>query len=388
MITDLILKLAISLIVSDLPDQLGAERWDYDGQVAQVSLFFTEDREIKPEDIKKLEYTMEAKMREYGLVSDEEVTESESSKKVEVVNTIDIGHENTKTEPESPISHLYNSCYSAQGISTLVFDGRRAEDVDTIGVEGDFLFFHPLELVSGSYFMADDVMKDKVVIDEQLAWELFGSSDIVGQCITIGGVNHYIAGVVKIPEGNLNEAAGLGKSIVYMSYDSLSRYGEILSGKTESVELSEDGSTATIGGINCYEVVMPNPVEGIAAKIVAEASTYEDRYITVVDNTDRYSFFKLWDVSFSFGKRSMWDKPIFYPYWENVARGYEDILSLLNFIRTVCICILVCIITVAVVNAYRNKTWTARGIINYLADKKYEFEANRHLKLSEKNKEA
>ena len=243
-----------------------------------------------------------------------------------------------------------------------------------------FFFFHPLELVTGSYFMPDDVMKDKIVIDEMLAWELFGSSDIVGQCVVIGGINHYIAGVVKIQEGSLKEAAGLSKSIVYMSYDSLSRYGEILSGKTSNVELSEDGAKANIGGINCYEIVMPNPVEGIAARIVKESSAYDDKYITVVDNTDRFSFFKLWEVSKSFGKRSMWDKPIFYPYWENVARGYEDILALLNFFRTIFVIAAFVLVSVLIVIAYRNKTWTVRGVVNFLADKKYEFESNRKMK--------
>ena len=387
LLMDLILGLISRHLVAKLPDQLGAKRWDYDGSVAQVSLFFTEDREITPDSIKQLEYTVEAKMQEYGLVEAEE--ESAKDSKKEVVDTVDIGHENTPAaKKKSAASYLYNSCYSAQGISTVVFESKKAENIDTIGVEGDFFFFHPMELVSGSYFMPDDVMKDKIVIDEMLAWELFGSSDIIGQCVTVGGINHYVAGVVKMQTGRFNEAAGVGKSIVYMSYDSLSKYGEILSGKTKEVELSEDGSKANVGGINCYEIVMPSPVDGIAAKIVKEASTYEDKYITVVENSSRFSFFKLWDISKSFGIRSMWDKPIFYPYWENVARGYEDVLALLNMLRTICIFVVFAIVTVIVVNAYRNKTWTVRGVVTYLADKKYEYEANKKLQLEEKNKEA
>lgn len=385
LLMDLVLGLISRHLVADLSDQSAASRWEYDGSVAQVSLFYTEDREITPDEIKKLEYTMETKMQDYGIVTIDE-DDNKSEKKKDIVDTVDIGHENTPAVLEkSGVSLLYNSCYSAQGISTLKFENRTAENIDTIGVEGDFFFFHPMELVSGSYFMPDDVMKDKIVIDEMLAWELFGSNDIIGQCVVIGGINHYVAGVVKIQEGRLKEAAGLSKSIVYMSYDSLSRYGEILSGKTSDVEISEDGAKANIGGINCYEVVMPNPVEGIAARIVKESSSYDDKYITVVDNTDRFSFFKLWEVSRSFGKRSMWDKPIFYPYWENVARGYEDILALLNFFRTIFVAAVFIIVAVLIVIAYRNKTWTVRGIVNFLADKKYEFEANRKLKLADKS---
>ena len=80
----------------------------------------------------------------------------------------------------------------------------------------------------------------------------------------------------------------------------------------------------------------------------------------------------------------MWDKPIFYPYWENLARGYEDILALFNLVRTVCIVVICVILAVLVVLAYRNKKWTVRGIVNYLADKKYDFESDRQKKLLEK----
>lgn len=380
LLVDLVLGLISRHLVSRLPDQLVSQRWDYDGPVAQVSLFYTEDREITPDEIKRLEYSIEQNMQKYGLMPEAEDVEP-SDKQKEIVDTIDIGHENTPAAPEKEgVSLLYNSCYSAQGIATITFENKKAENIDTIGVEGDFFFFHPLELVSGSYFMPEDVMKDKIVIDEDLAWQLFGSNDIIGQCVTVGGINHYVAGVVKRQEGRLNEAAGLSKSIVYMSYDSLSRYGEILSGKATSTEVSEDGAKASIGGINCYEIVMPSPVDGIAATIVKESSSYDDKYITVIENSDRFSFFKLLEVSLSFGKRSMWDKPIFYPYWENVARGYEDILALLNLIRTICLCALFIIACVIVVIAYRNKTWTVRGVIDYLADKKYEFESNRNFK--------
>lgn len=377
---DLVLGLVSRLLISGLPDQLGAERWEYDGEVAQVSLFFTEDREITPSVIRKIEYSMEQEMQKAGILLENDEEEVKKPQK-EIVDTVDIGHENTpKIEEKSGISLLYNSCYSAQGISTIVFENKKAENVETIGVEGDFFFFHPMELVSGSYFMPEDVMKDKIVIDEQLAWELFGSNDIIGQCVTIGGINHFVAGVVRRQEGKLSEAAGLSKSIVYMSYDSLSRYGEILSGKTSSIDISEDGSKANIGGINCYEVVMPSPVDGIAAQIIKASSGYDDQYITVVDNSDRFSFFKLWEISRSFGRRSMWDKPIFYPYWENLARGYEDILALINLIRTLCVVIVSAIAAVLVVIAYRNKKWTVRGIAAYLADKKYEIEADRQKK--------
>ncbi len=373
---DIILGLITRNVVSRMPEQLGAERWDYDGTVAQVSLFYTEDREINPDDIKKLEYNIDKKLVEIGVIPEAE----EESKKA--VDTIKLGkdrgqNDDARSQEKPEEVKPYNSCYSAQGKTTLFFEKRTAENIDAIGVGGDFFFFHPMELVNGSYFSPDDIMHDKLVIDEDLAWQLFGSSDVVGQCVTINGVNHYIAGVVVRKDGRINEAAGLSKSIVYMSYESLSKYGELLSGRTSSVEVSEDGTSANVGGINCYEIVMPSPVEGIAARIVKESTSLDDTYISVVDNTARFSFFKLIDVAASFGKRSMWDKPIFYPYWENIARGYEDVLALFNIIRVFIKVIFALSIATFVVLSYKNKKWTVRGIVNYLADKKYDFESAR-----------
>ena len=72
----------------------------------------------------------------------------------------------------------------------------------------------------------------------------------------------------------------------------------------------------------------------------------------------------------------MWGKAIFYPYWENIARGYEDILALLLLVRALAVIALFVIIVVIVVNLYRHKKWTVRGIVNYLSDKKYDLEVS------------
>ena len=150
LVIDLVLGLISRVIISGLPDQLGASRWEYDGKVAQVSLFFTEDREITPSEIRKLEYTMELELQKAGLMPEEE--EDGQSDGKEIVDTIDIGHENTpKEEESSAISDLYNSCYSAQGLVSISFEGKTADNVTAIGTYGDFFLFHPLELVSGSY---------------------------------------------------------------------------------------------------------------------------------------------------------------------------------------------------------------------------------------------
>ncbi len=382
LLVDLVLGLICRIVISSLDDQTTAERWSDGDRAAMVSLFFTEDQTVTVDTIKKLEYTMEKKMQEAGIVSDDDDDNSKDKGSKKIVDTKPIGDKDgqnaEETLPQEP-PKSYSSSYSAQGISTLEFENRKAENINTIGAGGDFFLFHPMELVSGGYFNGDDLMKDKVVVDEFLAWELFGSSDIVGQCVTISGVNHYIAGVVKSPTGRFNEAAGLSKSVVIISYDSLSKYGTILSGRTNEAEISEDGARMQIGGINCYEVVMPDPVDGIAARVVKESAGLDDKYIRVVDNTNRFSGFALFEVVKDFGIRSMWTQPIFYPYWENVARAWEDVVGVLFFIRIICKVVFWLIVAGLVITAYRHKSWTVRGIAVSIADRKYEFEARRRI---------
>ena len=155
---------------------------------------------------------------------------------------------------------------------------------------------------------------------------------------------------------------------------------EDFSGITESEEIAEDGTKALKGGINCIEVVCPNPVKGLAAMASKESLAIPDEYVTVIDNTDRFSFFSLLSVVRSYGTRSMWNKAIYYPYWENMARGYEDVLATLLMLRILCALAVVVLVVISIINAYRNKTWTIRSVIKTLADKKYDLEAEYKLK--------
>lgn len=365
-------------IISGLPDQLGADRWSDEMRMAQVSLFLTQDQKITEDDIKRFEYVLERKLLDAG-VSDSADGKEDALSGPKIIDTIGIDEMYTSpklsNEEDDGIGNLYTVAYCAQGTATLSFEGRILENAAAIGVGGDFFIFHPLTLVSGAYFDGDDYMKDKVVIDEDTAWQLFGSTDIIGQSVLISGVPHYITGVVKKETGKLYEAAGLSKSYVYMSYDSLSRYGKILSGVVESKKISEDGAMASVGGINCVEVLCPNPVNGLALKISKESLVSDDSVVVAIDNTDRFSAFSLFAVLKSFFTRSMWGKAIFYPYWENVARGYEDILALILLVRSIALLIVVIIATIAIINLYRHKKWTVRGIVKYLSDKKYDLEA-------------
>ncbi|WP_026651081.1 ABC transporter permease [Butyrivibrio proteoclasticus] len=395
LLADIILGLISRHIIGLMPEQHEASRWSDDGKSAQVSVFFSEDQAITEDSIKRLVYEIDQKLVEAGVTNndaDDEIDKKDSPSNI--IDTQPLGQEEEKDQEEpkeedTGISSLYTTCYSAQGYVDISFENRKAEKVKTIGIGGDFFLFHPLELVRGAYISGDDLMKDGIIVDEDLAWNLFGSIDIVGQQVTIDDIPHYVKGVVKRPGGRMNKAAGLSESYAYISLDSLAKYGTILSGRTQE-EAEEEGAytSGLTGGINCFEIVCPSPVEGIAAKAVKESTGLDDAHVTVIDNTTRFKNLSLAKIIFKVGTRSMWDKAIFYPYWENIARGYEDILAMLLFVRFLCVATIVIIIAVLIVKAYKNKKWNLELIINKLSDMKYDFDVKRKMKKDSKVKES
>ena len=199
--------------------------------------------------------------------------------------------------------------------------------VTAIGVGGDYFLFHPLQLLSGGYVSDEDYMADRVVLDAQTAFNLFGSSDVAGMEVTINGKTFPIAGVVK-SEDDFATAAALdagaeassdptgvqsaSKAMIYMSYAALNAMAEL--------------------PIDCYEIVLPDPVSGFAKKLMTEKFPVGEGEI--VQNTGRFSLSGLISVIGKFGKRVMTTNGVIYPYWENAARMAESYAALLLILGT------------------------------------------------------
>ncbi len=316
-----ILSGANSYLAQKQQSQMMADRWSAAGDAAQVSCFFSRSAGVDENTILSFEYGLKNALIEASIVS----------------------------QSTNENARLWASAYSATGEITIVSDQANVY-TNAVGVGGDFFLFHPLELKSGSYFSGNDVNKDYCLVDETIAWQLFGSSDIAGQIVTINDIPHIITGVYKREEGRLAKAAGLDSPLVYVSYESLTKYG---SGEE----------------IGCYEIVMPNPVKNYAYTYVLEHIGVGETEVEVMENTSRYTLLSLIESLSEFGTRSMSGKAIVYPFWENIARGYEDILILLLVFRLVFAAYPLAVIVIAVVVAWKHKTWTVKGGYLYLKDK-------------------
>lgn len=308
----LILLFTTNHIIGAQDTQQMAERWGDRKNTAQVSCFFAADSETTRDTILMFEHGIDSALTDASVVQ----------------------------ESENPGARLWADAYSADGKITLT-NNKTSVSADAIGIGGDFFLFHPLRLLSGSYFSGNDLMQDYCVIDEDAAWQLFGSSDVAGMTVYISGIPHIVTGVVERPSGRLAEAAGLESTLVYVSMDTLEKLG-------------------TSYGINHYEIVMPDPVTGFAYKYVKEQLGADEKTTEVVENSSRYSLLSRLKMIGQFGVRSMNGKGIIYPYWENIANGYEDILTALTLLMLITLLYPTVLLLAAFIFWWRHKGWTLR----------------------------
>lgn len=270
--------LTLLFLAGRLNTQKEAERWRGENELEfrQLSCFLPIDEKISLSDVYSFRYAILDKIHEASL---------------------DVDNEGT----------LFVDAWSTTGkaaVSTHLGKG----DASITAVGGAFFEFHPLRLVSGSYITEGDLMQDRVLLDEELAWLLYGGANLSGMEVRINGQPFQVVGVIEREQDFASRRAYTDGMGLYMSYDAY-----------KAMEES--------AGISCYEVVMPNPVRNFAINFAREKFPIGDGVI--LENTNRFRFGKLFDVLGQFGTRSMQNRGILYPYWENAARCIEDWCTLL-----------------------------------------------------------
>jgi len=265
-----------------LPSQQAAERWASSGdRFAQVTAFLPEYGGLMPGSMAGLEAAIMRELLLEGL------------------------------EPHTPAGAPVFA-YSAEAVLRVASEYRGPVDAYVTGVGGNFFLFHPVQLISGSTFAPDSINRDLAVIDETLAWWLFGATDVAGMELIIGGNSFLISGVYRPLQDFASQAAEGALPHMFLYYDALA---------------GERGMVP----ITTIEVVLPNPISGIAASILLEAldgAGVEDGEFVFVENSARYRLSALIDVIRNFGQRSMYRTGLRLPYWENAARMAEDFAAL------------------------------------------------------------
>ncbi len=271
-----IMTIVATGIKSSLPDQQAVERWsDGTKRYSQISVFTEGLSALSTDGIFTARVNIEQKLVENSLT------------------------------PEKENARAWVDAFSAnQGKMSVSSDHGNAE-AETIITGGDFFLFHPLELISGYYYSEDNLMQDRVIVDETLAWQLYGATNIAGKPVVIGNKYFYIAGVFRQSDNSDIEKVSSDSPMMFMSYQGY----EILGNSPY---------------FNCYEACLPNSVTGLAEKIVTESVSVDEKNSVIIENSDRYSLKNRFDIIKNFGMRSVRKNAVVYPYWENAARVTED----------------------------------------------------------------
>ena len=201
---------------SQLSTQQIASEWSAKESYAQVSCFFSKDAAVTEDYVVQIEQKLKTAL-------------AEASE--------DTSDENGRTMVD---------CYSTQGRLTIYSD-RSSITARAFGVGGDFFTFHPLKLLSGNYFAGDDLNADGVIIDENVAWQLFGSNNVSGMYVEINGVQYPVRGVVKSDKGYFSEAADEEAATVYVSYQILNGTSSQMSSMDSIAGTAASATSSTAG---------------------------------------------------------------------------------------------------------------------------------------------
>ena len=258
-----------------LTAQQEAERWQGEGDMPykQISCFLPMDQQITLEQIATFRKAAMSRLKEGSLdISGEEI--------------------------------LMQDCWSTTG--TVNVSGRHGKgEASVIAVGGNYFDFHPIRLLDGDYLHPEDLMEDRVLLDVELSWLLFGGTSLQGQEVRLNGIPYVVAGVIERESDFASRKAYTSGMGLYVSYEGLQK-------------LYEDTDIK----INCYEYVMANPVKNFALNLAKEK--FPIGRGEIVCNTDRYQFGHLTDIILQYGARSTQSTGVLFPYWENAARITED----------------------------------------------------------------
>ena len=345
----LALYLVRTHMAGKLFDQQAALSWSEDGSgVSQISIFWPNGKQADAFAIKELEYKIRQELIKDSI---------------------------TDGQPESaPVSV---TCMSAQG-SVDIMRGTTKIHARAIGTYGDFFRFHPVTLLSGTLYPDDLLVPDHILVDEYLAWQLFGGYDIKGQTVMIGGVMHTIDGVFRLEKtGRIEKRSGIPDNLCILSLESLCQLGKV-DGQSSANDNGGDAAavgTAKLYGVNAWEIVMPDPVKNYAINLIKEQVKADKEEIRVVENSARFRPEVLRKNLGGNYTRGMQVQPYVYPYWENIAIGYGNVFSTMWLIQTILIAAASLIPIVLLIRSFRHRTWSLGGIFRDLSEKKYDLES-------------
>lgn len=271
-----ICELAVAGIKGSFDFLKSGERWAPDGEpYAVISLYTEESAALSADQVESWAHSIDSALLQSSIA------------------------------PSSENARSWAYTYAAE--KTMSVSGPAGSGTaEVIAAGGDFFVFHPLDFIYGSAFLNDTSNPNGVVIDDMLAWKIFGAVNIVGMEMTIDENIYTVVGVTtrESEHGIYNYTYG-DRPRMYMSYAGYTKLQ------------SSDGSTADI---TLFETVLPNEVKSFAKNIFDGVVTANEETMTEIESTDRFSLINRYNNMKILKYSWIRENKIEYPYWENEER--------------------------------------------------------------------
>ena len=300
------------------------ENWKNDGkgEYSQISCFFSGDAGFDRNEAKGVKARLMVKLKEAA------------------VNP----NERQKLVPDA---------YSAAlGKFTVTGETGKHSETEITAAGGDFFLFRGFDLVSGAFFSEDDLMQDGVVIDRQLAWNIYGTDNIAGKSIYINDVKLYISGVIEAPRTDPEERCVGSTPRAYISYYAA---GLIFGGGNGFDDFDDDMRIPPdFREVTCYECISPEPVENFTYNFIKKdlSELYKGK-ISIVNNTERFDPKPRIKALKRLDDSVVRKDGIVLPFWENASRMVEFKLSFIYGGRRLLLAIPLITLIWLIIAAYR-----------------------------------
>ena len=234
----------------------------------------------------------------------------------------------------SVIVNPWKDCYSttatyaAKGMINKEETGS-LDSCEIVGVGGDYASIHPFIYESGGFLQQDEPGRLSIVLNTQMAWNLFRSYQVLGAFVEINGTIYSVVGVVNDGTDELSETVGATKPRAYIQFSQLASLANGGFLPTNSMETNSAVKEEDLA-ITCYEVLMMDPIKNIAfndlKKALSDTVSYSEdtSKLVLINNTDRFNVISLFKKYFPLKKSYVGGDGISVPYYERSARLAEQ----------------------------------------------------------------
>lgn len=263
-----------------------------------------------------------------------------------MISTTDTRH--VIQSDRGPAVEQWADAYSSSFRATLspIIGGDVLDDrfeASVVGVAGQYTLFHPMEHFSGSFLTPESIQPDSIVLNDQLAWNMFRSYDVVDQAVEINGREYMIVGVVREGRHSAHVEAGASRPRAYVHFEELkylqsSEIGEqpsdyYINDSLDYYDLDNVTNQTSLEEIAVmyYEVVLPDPIRNIAyndLKNAIDSYSESTQNFLIINNTDRFRLSRLLRDYFPIGEQRIERNAFECPYWEISAQIAEDQIRL------------------------------------------------------------